>query len=167
LETQYALMTFGIPKDAVPVDSKHVLDPGPHESYIQERRQKERESELQEAARHDSDDIPYPKSQDVLVGRGRPFQEHMGNIRYLELVDANMQRYTESIDRNTKSSIFRDVIRTIHERGARFLQCKNGKWVEATETAAREKVSHSFRHRTPEASSGASAGSDDTKRKRH
>ena len=159
-ESQYALLTFGIDRRAMPLEPDGSFCMDAHEQYLAQQRQKDRAWELEETARYESTlEIPYPKPQDVLVGRGRPFQEHSGNVRYLEVVDSNMLRYQESKDRASKSAIFRDVIRYIHAEGGRFLQCKNGKWVEAPDSAAREKVSHSFRHRTPEATASAAATS--------
>ena len=102
----------------------------------QERRQKEREqNELQDllSSSHISDDchgrhqpiILYPSEYDVLLGRGRPFQEWAGNKYLVRCVDDVRDKYTNLSDKFEKTLLTMDVLAKIHDKGGRFIQRVN------------------------------------------
>jgi hypothetical protein len=143
---KYSMMTFGI--------SCHALLPGGNEidkqtlrhDYIQRRV----ETELEEARCRDLEElrtglIMYPKPLDVLVGRGRPYQDFPGNLRMLLLVDGHMDRYWNCHDRFDKTCLFMDLVKKVQEYSGRFLERKPDGWVVVNDTIARDKVSSGFR----------------------
>ena len=105
----------------------------------QERKQKRREQkELQDllsSSSQSSDDghghqehqriILYPSEYDVLLGRGRPFQEWAGNQYLVRCVDEVRDEYMKLSDKFEKTLMTMDVLAKIHEKGGRFIQRVN------------------------------------------
>ena len=84
---------------------------------------------------------------DVLFGRGKPFQIHPGNVRLHQLVDERKHVYTMS-RRDDKTMIATSIVNLIKREGGRFLRkYKNDKkkWMEVDDIVARNKVSHALR----------------------
>ena len=79
----FKLSTFGIPILAIPLTA----DGGPkvkyHRQWLKSRRDQE---ELQSS----DEIIVIPGRLDVLLGRGKPIQEHYGNQRYHVLLDLSL-----------------------------------------------------------------------------
>ena len=64
--------------------------------------------------------IVQPTKYDVLFGRGRCYQEHYGNQRFLRIVERNRQRYQKALDRHIKAHIVNETIMLVEheeERG--------------------------------------------------
>lgn len=89
-----------------------------------------------------------PSSKDVLFGRGRPFQEHPGNVRFSLIIDSLQPRY-EVARRSEKTVIAEEVVKKMKSRGGRFLRRLDGCWEEVSDIMAREKVSQAFRSLRP------------------
>lgn len=64
--------------------------------------------------------IRRPNPNDVLLGRGKPFQNWAGNQNMLTLIDAYRERYHEA-ERTAKHSIIETILSSIRSRGGRFL----------------------------------------------
>ena len=89
--------------------------------------------------------VEYPSSNDVLLGRGRPFQ--VWNCHLSELIKMHRERYEGAPSRFEKTCISIDIVKTVKSTGGRFLQRSQdeGGWVEVSDDVAREKVSCGFR----------------------
>jgi hypothetical protein len=61
-----------------------------------------------------------PNKEDIVLGRGKPFQGWPGNQFMLSLCDAYRDRY-HSVERTQKNSIIEEVRAIIHAKGGRFL----------------------------------------------
>ncbi|VEU33822.1 unnamed protein product [Pseudo-nitzschia multistriata] len=87
-----------------------------------------------------------PKKFDVLFGRGRNTREHCGNLRCAHLVEMHQLEY-ENCSKPQKTALALKIVDMVKECGGKFLK-KDRKygWQEVPDTAAREKVSHFFRH---------------------
>ena len=83
---------------------------------------------------------------DVLLGRGKPIQEHAGNIRYHVILDQYQVAYEEA-KKYEKMQIADTVVRIVHHLGGRFLKQQHASWIVVDDTVARDKVSHAFRTR--------------------
>lgn len=94
----------------------------------------------------DDSKITEPTKGDVLLGRGKPFQNHPGNQRMLTIVDSHKESYL-GVKRDKKRAIVEEVIREIQEDGARFLKrSEDGHfWNEVESAISFEKVSHALR----------------------
>mmetsp|Transcript_26021 Transcript_26021/g.38114 ORF Transcript_26021/g.38114 Transcript_26021/m.38114 type:complete len:239 (-) Transcript_26021:574-1290(-) len=149
-QIEFELQTYGIPTQnrylQRPNDSMQSLDW--HREWLaacqaQEERQLEKEgasvSTLPTAT-------VIPRRFDVLFGRGKTVREHTGNLRAAHLVDMNRSKY-EAAGKFEKTSIAERLVNMIHESHGRFLK-RDGTtgWVEVDRDAAREKISHYFRH---------------------
>ncbi|KAL3925509.1 MAG: hypothetical protein SGARI_005829, partial [Bacillariaceae sp.] len=97
-------------------------------------------------------DAVRPKNNDILFGRGKPFQNHPGNRKMLGLIDQYKQQYAES-PRDRKRPIVEEIIGMLTTDGGRFLKrysedVNSNWWVEVTRQVAFDKVSHAFRSRS-------------------
>ena len=96
--------------------------------------------------------VVVPGPFDVLLGRGRLIQEHLGNLRYRQMIDDLRETY-DSVSKLEKTNIAKKIVQVVHASHGRFLQKDEGVgfggffWIEVDDDTAREKVSHSFRNR--------------------
>jgi len=143
-------MTFGISADGLPVDSHGNRDITRTFAWLQERHlleMQEQEQKRQQQQREGAEAIEYPHPNDVLLGRGRPFQEWPGNKRLSEWIDQYYPVFSES-DRSTKTSISKGIVQMVKAAGGRFLKRgDDNDWVLVSDYDGREKVSHAFRNR--------------------
>jgi hypothetical protein len=89
-------------------------------------------------------DAVRPKNNDILFGRGKPFQNHPGNRKMLQLIDRYKQQYSES-PRDRKRPIVEEIIGLLSQDGGRFLKRYNEDvnstwWVEVSNQIAFDKV---------------------------
>lgn len=95
-----------------------------------------------------SNAIKNPNVHDVLLGRGKPFQNHDGNQNMLRIVDMYRRRYHES-ERAFKHEIIEEVLDIIKSKGGRFLEriddFEKSFWNQVPHRMAYRKVGHAFR----------------------
>lgn len=150
-----SLESFGINTSAIP---KSPQDNEYQTKLLQSRRNLERKrrnenTEMPEVAVSAEDKIETmddlgewvcgPSRYDVILGRGPRCNSHPGNIRLRKLVDEAKPIYDESRKRE-KTDIIARVVRAVQQKG-RFLHESDIGWVEVTDKAAKQKVSHTFR----------------------
>lgn len=88
-----------------------------------------------------------PGRLDVLLGRGKPIQEHFGNLRYHVLLDHYQQQY-EGSKKFEKMQVSQTIVDLVHHYKGRFLKQEGAcGWSEVDPLVARDKVSHAFRTR--------------------
>jgi hypothetical protein len=148
IECQYELMTFGIQNKILPIDAQGEMIRTKVSKFAEERKQIEGRR-LQ--ATRKKQGVVNPTTDDVLLGRGRPFQEWVGNLRLGKLIDQHKNTYHDA-SRFEKTCTSMDIVNIIKSGNGRFLQkCKgedkdeNGEWMEVDDTVARAKVSSGFR----------------------
>jgi hypothetical protein len=151
VEVQYALSSFGIPSNALPINSDGVLQKKGHLKWLKLR--KAQEEVVRGYCSNDSsggrmvDQIVVPARKDVLFGRGSVLQSHVGNFRLSHLIEENLERYFSS-QRNGKIPLVNSIMGTIRMEGGRFLrQTKAGWWEEVSDDVACDKIGHGFRNR--------------------
>jgi hypothetical protein len=161
-------MPFGIPTKVLPIDGDGKLKLDTVDPWIAERKRVEaerRELELLEESRKKEeqnrgadadaalDVLDYPRSTDVLFGRGKPFQEYPGNIQFGELIQKYWKLHQQS-DRFEKCTISVQIVQHARASGVRFLkkndsgQGRVGGWIPVNDKVARERVSHTMRNIT-------------------
>ena len=121
-----------------------------HQIFIQSRREIERqEKEAQTYLELKTGIIYHPQPKDVLVGRGRPYQEYPGNIRYGTVIDSYLDEYYKQTDRFAKTCISMQIVKQVKGYGGRFLDrdISSGTWRVIEDLAAREKTAIGFRSR--------------------
>lgn len=171
MECFYALLTFGIPIESVPLSLDGTLKKEQHMEWLRQRSHPGTISPIQSApsstfppltqcsdiARRGSpsstqdptqkDLIVSPSRNDVLFGRGRPIQEHHGNVVFNNLLEAVRDRY-DGLRRSEKTALTHTIVSKIKRAGGRFLrqsQANPDLWEEVDDDMARVKVSHTFR----------------------
>jgi len=143
MECRYALKSFGIDIDTFQIDGSTSLSDSVKEVI-------ERCRELDAAHQKKLDARLLPRPNDVLLGRGRPFQLYSGNLALTSKIDENRTRYTNA-KKMHKKIITSEIVESIHASGGRFLKKVNNEngtgadWEEVDFETARLKVSHSFR----------------------
>jgi len=174
MECLYDLVSFGIPRNAIPVDSNGRLHNDEHLIWIERRLELENDTRLRshraysilERARvcpsPGPPSLSSPSSNsiesslgsdfeihphDVLFGRGKYVVDHPGNLKFRRLVDVYMRKYEEA-ERLEKTCIAEAIVQMIQESNGRFLKKEPGcEWEEVDGPAARKKVAHAFRNR--------------------
>jgi hypothetical protein len=91
--------------------------------------------------------VNVPGEMDILLGRGKGTQNHIGNLRYRHLIESYRSSYEEMLSKGEKTQFIKEVVRVIYDSGGRFLRQDDiGRWVPIDIDEARDKVSHSFRN---------------------
>ena len=85
--------------------------------------------------------IDLPGRDDVLVGKGKPFQDHRGNVVLRQLVELRLEEYNAA-RKGDKTTFTRDVVQLV--KGRFVKKDKDGWWEEVSEAYAREKVVRVF-----------------------
>jgi hypothetical protein len=138
-QNQYNLLTFGIQNGALPVTAEGEAKIKLHKKWIQLRREEEK-------GPTDIERIVLPGSVDALFGRGKPIQEHPGNLRYHYILDMYQDQY-EGAKKFQKMEISETVVKLVKKYHGRFLRQDGAGWVAVDDATARDKVSHAFRTR--------------------
>lgn len=107
-------------------------------------------------------DINVPGVNDVMCGRGGGTNNHIGNIRFRQLVNGHKLRYLAAT-KSEKPMVSREVVtiwRGLNPPGRFLMQekkksdniagSKGGQWYDIGDKKAREKASQCLRERTPE-----------------
>jgi len=153
----YSLLTFGIPREALPITDDGKLDPLSEEGFLN-RLEQERQPKPRNLV------VIIPGRFDVLLGRQKRCQDHVGNLRYRHLVLSYQDRY-ENARKHEKTAIAEKIIQEVHEKGGHFLEIYYEDFIEVSDIVARKKVAHAFRSqrriqsRRRESLNRASAGS--------
>jgi hypothetical protein len=200
-------MTFGVPIQGLPITSDGEMKTASHLKWYQRRTAKEAFllKHYQQINNNNNNNNTYststtttttvefpgidiPARMDVLLGRGKPFQEYPGNRRLLEVVEAYSQEYATAV--TGEKSRVADWIVTVIQSGAstlpgsgallpasgvtvpvRFLKrdADSGWWVPVENDIAREKVCSALRktknhatQRLSTSNTGASASNGGT-----
>jgi hypothetical protein len=162
LENKYKLMTFGIRNEAI-LRRAQLADTSLHYQYIEHRLGIDKEQDEKEA--HDeamSGFVAYPKTNDVLIGRGYPYRAFSGNTHWNTLVCEHLDKYLESNHRFVKSAIAMQVVKKIHEIGGRILQGTTDGWRILDDASAKEKAAIDLRTRAKSSSTSVTNTSKTT-----
>lgn len=89
-----------------------------------------------------TDEAIAPTGLDVVYGKGKAIQDHVGNIRFRKIVDMHRQSYHAAFRRADKTHISKEIVQWIRSMGGRFLQLDfaTGKYHDVGDEAARDKV---------------------------
>jgi hypothetical protein len=88
------------------------------------------------------------RSQDILMGRRRSCEMHVGNIAFRSLIEAHLPSYQATSARASKSQVILEVFNAVEETGGRFLfptVSSLTAWAEVDRSYARAKIGNSFR----------------------
>lgn len=144
-------MTFGIPTKFLPVTYDGTLKTDNMKKWIQKQKAKEVVVRKKSTMNHpylDFEGIDIPGTNDVLLGRGKPIQEHSGNVKLLSLIDMHRSEYDCTNGYGQKAVLAEKIVKLVQsEYQGKFLKVhpEHGWWVEVTQVEAVDKVTHSFR----------------------
>jgi hypothetical protein len=154
MESEYALLSFGIRAADWFSPGQGMLCPQKLDKYVDDRRRREAEWRRQENS--DSKFVPYPTKQMVLMGRGRPFHQWLGNEELSKLVSMHTDRYMDRVDRVDKTMIALEIVQRIQIGGGRFIRRTDEGWETVEDQVAKEKVSQALRAEVRERNSSTS-----------
>jgi hypothetical protein len=101
------------------LDGHSLSNAGLHK-YLQELKNMEDEDEAKAQTLRT---IDVHTGQDVLLGRGRPFQVHTGNKILAIFIETNLKRHSQC-NNTEKSFICKGILQIIKESNGRFLKCR-------------------------------------------
>jgi len=158
-DLNYNLQTFGIPVGSMPIDENGARTNDHDQKFWlnclameRQRLSAPQRSDLVSSgavsspadAMGASVHVATPGNNDVLLGRGKSFQDHAGNVRFRYLIEQHHVDY-ETVVKNEKTAVALKILGLVHERGGRFLTASELGWVEVDEVSAREKIASCFR----------------------
>ena len=162
LELQYQLQGHGIPIHTFPVDSDGNLREDIQNAWFYKHLQamegpNAKPAEIEHHNWHerliediDDSDTGYssptsPPRHDILLGRGRPIQSHPGNVCFREYLKQFSHEYDEA-PRHLRRMVRLKIREDLKSRGIRFLQERDGRWVECSVTEAEKTIGQAFRN---------------------
>lgn len=102
--------------------------------------------------------VDEPSTNDVLLGKGKSYQNHPGNVAFRGLVETYRRRYDHATRKAVKTQITTDLVGLIQvAKGGKFLERFKSNddgiagWVEVDDRRAREKVALCFRSKRRQA----------------
>jgi len=91
---------------------------------------------------------------DILLGRGKPLQRHVGNLWFREFVANHFDAYV-ALEKTKMTEMAENIVQQVKREGRRFLtQAEDGSWTEIDDHKARDKVSYTFRTERKEREKG-------------
>ena len=158
-ETLYALGTFGIRRDDLPVNDLGRVNKA--NGWVESRRLQEKRlvgssngslragSPLSATSSMEDGEGIVPQPNDILMGeKTRQTQIHPGNIFYRYLIEERLPEYNTTPSRKIKSNLRNYVLLQLRERGGRFLTREQGPgWSEIKEEKyIRRRINQAFRN---------------------
>eukprot|EP00980_Cylindrotheca_fusiformis_P023632 scaffold10690_cov126-Cylindrotheca_fusiformis.AAC.5 len=89
--------------------------------------------------------VVLPSQTDVLLGRGKPIQNHPGNIRLSLIVESLLPKYDGCLQKREKTQLAAETVDRMKGAGVRFLSKCDECWKVAPDRIARERVRSTFR----------------------
>ena len=149
IEMRYSLLTFGIHCEGLlPTVGGEDEKPAILKEFYERRLEIERcheEQRLKDEAR--TEIIIFPENVDVLLGRGRPYQDFIGNRRFAELIDSQIKRFQSCESQFEKTCVILDVVKQVKNNKGRFLKRNSMGWEVISDEVARKKAGTTFRTR--------------------
>ena len=102
-------------------------------------------NEMQQQQIAAGETVHVPLENDVLLGRGLDAFNHEGNRRFRELCRTQAEAYGKQPNRRAKTVVAQFVLRTVEQRGGRFLARDKATWITVSYKKARDKVGHALR----------------------
>eukprot|EP00531_Pseudo-nitzschia_arenysensis_P001624 CAMPEP_0116129256 /NCGR_PEP_ID=MMETSP0329-20121206/7830_1 /TAXON_ID=697910 /ORGANISM="Pseudo-nitzschia arenysensis, Strain B593" /LENGTH=526 /DNA_ID=CAMNT_0003623517 /DNA_START=130 /DNA_END=1710 /DNA_ORIENTATION=+ len=147
IECRYALTSYGIPGDQLPITSSGRIKTLNHQRWIKFQREKEDTAQM---GLPPFGGIDCPLGMDVRIGNGGNntsyFKNTPGNLLYRELLKQNYRDYEEASDVQEKTRLTWKILEELTQAGGRILvRDKRGWWTVASSAKCREKIAHDFR----------------------
>jgi len=142
MECMYALQSFGIVPEQVPVNATTgKVKVKQHLRWMDLMVQREEALKGNEKF----EKIECAGINDVLFGRGWPIMKHLGNVHFRGMIQTHLERYKNETSKRAKTLVAQSIVTMVKANGGRFLKEDSGWWVEVTDNMARQKVTVAFR----------------------
>lgn len=135
LEIQYALMSFGIPVQELPVTHSGTLKKKNHAQWIKVRKMVD--EDRTKGRNGISTFVEYPRVHDVLFRRGG-YHNQFGNLLFQESMLTELPAYNAVHNHAEKRQIRQKIIGSVAVRGGRFLEYNkdSGVWSEIRDSTS-------------------------------
>ncbi len=129
-ETQYELLTYGIPVHQIPRTNSGNIKVKNHLQWIKNRIAIDqiRETSL-DVTRLDCSIIDHPGRHDVLFSRGGN-ASHPGNVEFRQDVIERLDLFMSNVNRDSRQKLRSEIVAVVEARHGRFLQLQKGGWWE-------------------------------------
>ena len=143
-ECLYALMSYGIPGDQLPVTSGGRIKIVNHHRWV--KFQIEKENTIRTGL-PSFEGVDCPSGMDILIGSNTAYYKNTpGNLLYQGLLNKHLQAYEEATDAQEKTRLTWIVLEELTMEGARILvRDRRGWWSVTSNGKAWEKISNDFR----------------------
>ncbi len=143
IECQYALATFGVPSESLPITYSGAVKNKYHVQWIGARRIIEQSYYTSGPIIHEAI-VDCPRANDVLFRVGER-GTHRGNIRFRELMEQRWEQYRSTSSRHGKDVIVWEIVEAARGMHGRFLSWDTrGWWTEMTDPSTIKKHVVSF-----------------------
>lgn len=132
-------MTFGIPTQSLPISSEGAIKNSSQRKWVTRRMLKE--GSIERTGFFNK--IDFPTNQDVLFGKGSPVQQHVGNQKYLCLIESMLDDYVHGT-KEKKYCMTLELLQTIKATGRFLKKDVDDWWVEVSDKEARVKIGKAF-----------------------
>ena len=146
-QLHFLLNTHGIPARVIPLREDGQYDLMYHNEYIRARKALETERQQQSDRSRNAPTLS-PGPRDVIHGIDNFARSHVGNVKFLSLVEEMFPEYDVIEDRLQRPIIYQRLLDKIHDSGGLFLyKDDDGLWREASHKMAMDKIGNAFRSR--------------------
>jgi len=89
----------------------------------------------------------FTNENDIMCGRGKAYAKNPGNINFLRLIKATLQRYIDAQSPIDRSGIVAALLSNINDLGARFIKKdpNTKEWYVMSQEMTHDKIGHSIR----------------------
>ena len=120
-EIKQSLLGFGILLDTLPLTGDGQLIDDDFKAYMTQQKVLDEKIKEQIGSSEASNIVKCPTEKDVLLGRGRPYQDFPGVLRLHELVETTRPTYKDK-PKSEKTQAVINIVCKINEEGGRFLR---------------------------------------------
>ena len=146
-QLHFLLNTHGIPASVIPLREDGKYDLMYHNEYLRARKALEAERQQQSDCSRNTH-VLSPGPRDVIHGFDNFARSHVGNVKFLSLVEQMFPEYDAIYDRLRRPIIYQQLLDKIHDSGGLFLyKDDDGLWREASHKMAMDKIGNAFRSR--------------------
>ena len=146
-QLHFLLNTHGIPASVIPLREDGKYDLMYHNEYLRARKALETERQQQSDRSRNTPTLS-PGPHDVIHGIDNFARNHVGNVKFLSLVEEMFLEYDDIEDRLRRPIIYQRALDKIHDSGGLFLyKDDDGIWREASHKMAMDKIGNAFRSR--------------------
>ncbi|KAL3920453.1 MAG: hypothetical protein SGILL_003258 [Bacillariaceae sp.] len=137
MESQYALMSYGIPIQELPVTHSGTLKTKKHLQFVKFRRMIEDENASGDDSMGTTPWVNYPGLNDVLFRRGG-ISTHYGNVSFQEAMYTKLDAYNSAGGYAEKRRIREEIIQKVQTKGGRWLEYNTtyGCWTNIEDMSA-------------------------------